>query len=72
MVQAEARIMKEEVKKILLEKGINYVPELDAVFHNIQPFLGLETEYWQKKYFRNKMQLLVRNNIAHAPIQYYY
>ena len=55
--------MKDKVKRILEDNGVDYLPELNDVFHNIQSFLGLETKYQQTSYYRNKMKLLVSDDM---------
>jgi len=51
------------VKKILNDANVNNVPVLQEFLETLgvfQPFDGLQTEYLQTKYFKEKFRLLVR------------
>ena len=51
-----------QVKQALQESNISSTTELDKLFDdvsNAEPFAGLDTEYLQTKYYKEKFRLLV-------------
>ena len=52
-VQYQVQCIEQRVKQTLEDHGIEDSGILDDLFHNVQQFLGLETEYHQTSYFVN-------------------
>lgn len=63
LVQYEVQKIEKKVNEILKDRpgGQEISQELADVFKpcNVQPFIGLETEYQQTAYFKDKLKLLV-------------
>ena len=63
LLQQRLDILHMQVHSKLTEAGVPSMPELDALFSedgvNGHPFLGLETQHQQQKYYRDHFNFIV-------------
>ncbi len=62
VLERKCQKLESSVSAALAERGIEMDPELQSLFHRpnvIAPFQRLETEYLEKKFYREKFGLLV-------------
>ena len=69
VVEQKISLLKTDISCSLASKGIEMDAELQSLFYKpelVKPFQGLETEFFQKKFFRESFGLVVCPSIVHV------
>ena len=62
LLQSKVRTLEAEISCALHHKGVEMDSELTSIFHRqeiVTPFQGIETEFFQKKFYRENFGLVV-------------
>ncbi len=62
LLEGRVQLLQEDISTALRHRGVEFDAELAAIFqksHLIAPFKGLHSEFLRKKFYREKMSLLV-------------